>query len=78
MLLQSILSKPSAMRFITFIAFLISVCCPKLLKAQVIKWDENRPLKWSDFKGRLGFGWSASTYTQINYTYKVLILIVII
>lgn len=48
------------------------VFSPICLKSQTIKWDENRPLMWSDFKGKLGFGWSASTYTQINYTYKVL------
>ena len=54
------------------IVLLILIISPTLIKAQVIKWKEDRPLVWSDFKGNLGFGWSATTNTQTNYSYKVL------
>ncbi|TSJ36508.1 hypothetical protein FO440_22000 [Mucilaginibacter corticis] len=62
------------MQILKPVVFLFLIISPTLTKAQqeVIRWDEKRPLVWSDFKGKLGFGWSASTYSQIDYTYKVL------
>lgn len=38
----------------------------------LLEWDENRPLKWSDFKGEVESesSFAAVSYTEIWYTYE--------
>lgn len=55
---------------LTILLFLI--IGPKLINAQVIKWQEDRPLKWDDFKGKPDYSQKAGAVTvwATNYTYN--------
>lgn len=60
------------MRFLKLIVLLFLTLSETLVEAQVIKWQENRPLIWTDFKGKpdYGSGTVAVTYRKIIYDYK--------
>lgn len=52
------------------LTLLVISISPMLVKAQVIKWDANRPLTWADFKARPHDGSGSVTYWGTRYTYK--------
>ncbi|GAB3926611.1 DUF922 domain-containing protein [Mucilaginibacter myungsuensis] len=60
------------MRLLTTLAIIVLLTGSVPVKAQVIEWQENRPLVWKDFAGKpdLRSGYSAATSSAITYSYE--------